>query len=90
MAALEESTIFFKTKSAYCVFDGYVFFITGMWMVTKPLVFFKVTVFQDAYFPHEKCMCFDNINYPYASVQIKINSDDVVNILKVCCLFIKS
>lgn len=49
-------------------------------MVSKPLVFFKDSVFQVAYFPHEKCMCFDNINYPYASVQIKISSDDILNI----------
>lgn len=80
MAVLEESITFFKTKSSYCVFEGYVFFITVMCMVSKPLVFFKDSVFQDAYFAHEKCMCFDNINYPYASVQIKISSDDIVNI----------
>jgi len=89
VAVLEESNTFLKTKPSCCVFEGYVFFITVMWVVTKPLVFFKVSIFQDAYFPHEKCMCFDNINYPCASVRIKISSYDVVNFLKVCCLFIK-
>lgn len=46
--------MFLKTKCLYHGFEGYVFFITVMWMFTKPLAFFKVHVFEDAYFPHEK------------------------------------